>query len=66
LSLGDTADEVVDAETDRRQQGQRDAGQVAAIMLTDTAARIMPSACQRVTRSRSTMIARMTVVAGYN
>src|ERR1700677_4600208 len=43
-----------------------DGRQVAAIMDTDTAANTMPSACQRVTRSRSTMIAKMTVVAGYS
>jgi len=30
-------------------------------MLTDTAANAMPMACQRVSRSRNTMIARMTV-----
>src|SRR5580693_97156 len=63
---GDTADEVADAEADRRQQSQRDADQMAAIMLTDTAAKTIPRACQRVTRSRSTMMARMTVVAGYS
>src|SRR5271163_1893945 len=43
-----------------------DGRQVAAIMLTDTAARIMPSACQRVTRSRSTAIASTTVATGYS
>src|ERR1700738_5484491 len=39
---------------------------LAAIMLTDTAARIIPSACQRLTRSRSTTIANTTVAAGYS
>src|ERR1700753_2418164 len=43
-----------------------DRGHAAAIMLTDTAANTMPMTCQRVTRSRNTMIARITVVAGYS
>src|SRR5580698_7052035 len=43
-----------------------DRDHAAAIMLTDTAANTMPSACQRVTRSRSTTIAKTTVAAGYS
>src|SRR5947209_20423375 len=43
-----------------------DRGQLAAIMLTDIAASTMPIACHRVSRSRSTMIAKTTVVAGYS
>src|ERR1700760_660583 len=40
--------------------------QKAAIMLTDTPASSIPAACQRVRRSRNTMIANTTVGAGYS